>query len=411
MEVYVARQPIFNSSEEIIAYELLYRNKNKNVFPNIDSDSATVNVLVNSFLSIGIEEVSKGKPTFVNFSSYLLQSPVFDFISPGMIVIEVLEDVVITNEILSQLKHLKSRGFKIALDDFVLTEDKKNNYELFQCIDYIKIDFLALSLLKRMEYENFFKENYPHIKLLAEKVETREQFEVAKHSGYELFQGYFFEHPQIIQSTDIPPNAIQYLQILSHLRKDEPDINLLAESIERDISLTYKLLQLINHSSKKSKTKVRTIKQAVLLLGLTELRKWMYLLALREARLDIEKETKKEIIYMSFFRGKMCEKLANYKLKENASEFFLIGLFSLIDALLERSLDVILQQLPFPDDIIDTIKGKDTEMSPYLKLSSAVSKGDWKKIEMHSEQLCIPTEIIMNFCEEAKEWVKEFIDY
>ena len=410
MEVFVARQPIFNIYEQIVGYELLYRNKQENQFPHVDLDIATVDVLINSFLSIGMDEVSQGKPAFVNFTGKLLMSTVFDYIEPTKVIVEILEDVKLTTEIVERIRELKQRGFKMALDDFILSKNIEEHEEVFNYIDYIKIDFLATPLLQRMEIENEIKGKYPHIKFLAEKVETRNQYDVAKHSGYVLFQGYFFEQPQVLSSTDIPSNVIQYLQILSLLREEEPDINVLSENIERDIALTYKLLQLINHSTKRTKSKVRSIKQAVLLLGLAELRKWMYLLAMREARLDIEKDTTKEIMFSSLFRAKICEKFANYKNKENHSEYFLIGLFSLIDAILERPLTRILQQLPFTEEIIETISGSDTYMTPYLNLSIALNKAEWSKVEILADELKIPYDIVMQYYEEVNEWVKASFD-
>ncbi len=192
MEVFIGRQPIFNLHEQVVAYELLYRSKNVNTFPMVDSDAATVDVLVNSFLSIGIEEVTNGKPCFVNFTENLLMSSINEYLNPSQVVIEILEDVPLTPKLVERVIELKSYGFKIALDDFILDEHVQIYDELFVHIDFIKVDFLLSPLLERMEIENKVKEKFPHIKLLAEKVETRNQFEVAKHSGYELFQGYFF---------------------------------------------------------------------------------------------------------------------------------------------------------------------------------------------------------------------------
>ena len=251
MEVFIGRQPIFNLHEQVVAYELLYRSKNINAFPLVDSDAATVDVLVNSFLSIGIDEVTKGKPCFVNFTENLLNSTLTDFLNPAQVVIEILEDVPITLKLVERVRKLKSMGYKIALDDFVLDDQVEIYDELFAHIDYIKVDFLLSPLLERMEIENKVKENFPHITLLAEKVETRNQFDVAKYSGYKLFQGYFFEQPQIIKATDIPANTLQYFQILTLLKDEEPNVDMLVENIERDISLTYKLLQMINNSTRR----------------------------------------------------------------------------------------------------------------------------------------------------------------
>ncbi|MEG0386285.1 MAG: EAL domain-containing protein [Solibacillus sp.] len=409
MEVFIGRQPIFNAQEKIVAYELLYRNSEKNSYPMVDADTATVDVLVNSFLSIGIDEVTKGKPSFVNFTENLLMDTTLDYISPSKVVVEVLENVPITKELVERIIELRKRGFKIALDDFIMNDDVQIYNELFANIDYIKIDFLLTPLAERMEIENKIKSQFPSIQLLAEKVETRDEYEVAKHSGYVLFQGYFFEKPQVIKSTEIPANALQYFQIISLLRDEEPNIDVLAENIEREISLTYRLLQLINNSSKRSKSKVRSIKQAILLLGLTELRKWIYLLAMREINLNDNDDVFIELMGASLFRAKVCEKISRANYKGNFSEYFLIGLFSLIDSLLKRPMNSVLNQLPLSESIVETISGADTEMQPYLQFSIALNKLDWPRINELAEELNIPSESIIPIYQEVIEWVEDTI--
>lgn len=404
MDVFIGRQPIFDIQEQVVAYELLYRNNKVNAFPETDSDAATVDVLVNSTLSIGLDEVTKGRPYFVNFTENLLMGPVTDYLETKNLVIEVLEDVVITPDFVLRIKELKERGFEIALDDFVMDEHVTLYNELFQYVDYIKIDFLLSPLLERMAVEDRVKKNFPHIKLLAEKVETRNQFEMAKHSGYTLFQGYFFEQPQIIQSTDIPANILQYFQVISVLKDDEPNIEILAENIERDIALTYKLLQLINHSTKRGKSKVRSIRQAILLLGLTELRKWIYLLAMHGCAKQ-ETDVFKELMFASLFRAKVCEQVARIKHKENFSEYFLVGLFSLIDSLLSRPLHMVLMQLPLSEIVLETIGGKKTEMTPYLEFSMALNQVDFDKIDELGEQLHISREQAGQLYDEVYDWV------
>lgn len=407
MEVFVGRQPIFNRHEEIVAYELLYRNNYTNQFPNIDADTATVELLINSFLSIGIKEVANGKPSFINFTETLIMQESVDFIEHGQIVIEILEDIPITMALIERLKQLKKAGNKIALDDFVVNEEVLIYDELFQHIDYIKIDFLHTGENERAAIENTIKTKFPHIKLLAEKVETREQYEMAKESGYFLFQGYFFEKPQILTARDIPANLFQYFQIISLLRDDEANIDELANNIEREISLSYRLLKLINGSSRRSKTKVRSIKQAILLLGLTELRRWIYLLAMRESDVKRNNDIFQELMYASLFRAKACEKLARRNYKKNFSEYFLVGLFSLIDSLLKCPMNAIITQLPLSEMILETISGERTEMTPYLQFATALSKLDWEGIIPLSRQLNIPVEGLLPMYEEVKVWVDE----
>ncbi|MCM3723027.1 EAL and HDOD domain-containing protein [Solibacillus isronensis] len=407
MEVFVGRQPIFNKHEKIVAYELLYRNNYTNQFPNIDADKATVELIINSFLSIGIKEIANGKPLFINFTENLIMQESLDIIEEEQIVIEILEDIPITIALIERLKQLKNAGNKIALDDFVMNKEVLIYDELFRYIDYIKIDFLHTDENERVEIENTIKMKFPHIKLLAEKVETREQYEMAKESGYFLFQGYFFEKPQILTATDIPANLFQYFQIISLLRDDEANIDVLANNIEREISLSYRLLKLINGSSRRSKTKVRSIKQAILLLGLTELRRWIYLLAMRESDVNRNKDVFQELMYASLFRAKVCEKIARLNYKKNFSEYFLVGLFSLIDSLLKRPMSAIVTQLPLSETILETISGEHTEMTPYLQFATALSKLDWEGIIPLSRQLNIPVDGLLPMYEEVTVWVDE----
>ncbi len=220
------------------------------------------------------------------------------------------------------------------------------------------------------------------------------------------FRVIFFEQPQIIKATDIPGNAIQYFHIISLLKEEEPNIDLLAENIERDISLTYKLLQMINNSNRRSKSKVRSIKQAILLLGLANLRKWIYLLAMREIDVNADSDLFKELMCTSLFRAKVCEKLAKLSYKQNFSEYFLIGMFSLIDTLLQRPMNMILQQLPFSEEITETLLGVQTEMTPYLEFSIALGKLDGDSLKELSSQLDLDMAHINVLYTEALEWAE-----
>lgn len=412
MEIFLGRQPIFNIHEQVVAYELLYRNKEKNSFPNVNPDKATIDVLVNTLMNIGIEEVTNGKPSFVNFTENLLFSSFVEYLDPLEIVIEVLEDVLITEELVQRLQYLQTKGFTIALDDFILKEENDIYNELFQYVDYIKVDFLNTSVKERMTIETKVKDLFPHIKLLAEKVETRKQFEIAVQSGYSLFQGYFFQQPEIIKGTDIPANTIQYFQVLVLLREDVPNIDTIAETIERDISLSYKLLQLINKSKLRTKSKIRSIKQALLMLGLTDLRKWIYLLAIRDIPNHDKLDIYTELMQRSLLRAKVCDILAMRNNLHNHSEYFLIGLFSLIDTILCRPMNVILQRMPLSEELIVTLSGGKTELTPYLQFSIAICKADMRKAIEIGEIWGLTEDDVLEIIQEAKEWVKEaYTDY
>ena len=408
MDIYLGRQPIFDLEEQIVAYELLYRNTEINSFPQVDSDHATLDVLINTFVTIGVEEVASGKPCFVNFTENLLLGKLPDYLDSSKIVLEILEDVTFTAELIDRIKQLSALGYKLALDDFIMQPQYMELYhDLFQYINYIKIDFLATPTVERMQLEEHIKRDYPHINLLAEKLETRRQFEIAVHSGYSLFQGYFFQQPQVLKSHDIPSNTLQYFQIVALLREDEPDINRIAEGIEIDISLSYKLLQIVNMSPKRKRSKIRSIKQAVLMVGLAELRKWVYLLALREFPNSLDKDSYLELMHSSLYRAKVCERLAKHNFLPNASEYFLLGLFSLIDSILSTPMHLILGHLPLSEEIVETLSNQETELSPYLQLSIAMDKADFEKIDEPAPILKLSTEQVRDIHHEVRTWVKE----
>lgn len=301
MELFIGRQPIFDLNGHIGAYELLYRSKDKSEFSSINPDAATVDVIVNAFLNFGIKEVTNGKPCFVNFTENLLMGPLVDYLDPNQVVIEILEDVQITPKIIDRVRELKLAGFQIALDDFVLDEQVEIYYELFSIIDYIKVDFLLSPLNKCIEIEKEIKSKFPHIRLLAEKVETIKQLNSAKNSGYELFQGYFFERPQIITTRSIPTSTIQCFQIITLLSVDEPNIDAITEIIESDISLSYNLLHLINTYHHFGKSSIQSIKQAILMLGLIDLTRWIYLLAMKDSINSSYPSVKLELMRVSLF--------------------------------------------------------------------------------------------------------------
>ncbi|WP_397539891.1 EAL and HDOD domain-containing protein [Rummeliibacillus pycnus] len=405
MEVFIGRQPIFNTLEQVYSYELLYRNGNgKNEFPDIDSDLATVDVIINSFFSIGFEELANGRPCFINFTENLLMSDIFDQLNPSQVVVEILEDVPITEKLIRRVKELKAKGYRIALDDFIMQDDVKYYQELFKYTDIIKVDFFISTKEERHQIEERVKKEFPHIALLAEKVETREQYQEAIQIGYKLFQGYFFMQPQIIRGNEIPANLLQYYRVIALLRMEDPDIDQIAEGIEHDIALSYKLMQLINSSSKRSKSKIRSIKQAILHLGLEDLKKWIYILTFRESQKYNSAGTFDELMKTSLCRAKLCGLLAKYNRKRNTSEYFLVGMFSLIDALLQRPMNNILMELPLSDEVVETISGSSSIMQPYLQLTIALERMDIKIVNEIAKDLEINIDDVLEISKAANKW-------
>lgn len=406
MNLFMARQPIFTVAEHVFAYELLYRNSETNAFPSISPEQATIEVLIHSFVTVGVEKIAQGRPCFINFTETLLKEKVVESFPPQHVIIEVLEDVRITAELIDTLRQLKQKGYSIALDDFVLKEDTNLYNELFALTTYIKVDFMNSTPAERLAVEQKVKSGFPHIVLLAEKIETHEEFERAKRAGYELFQGYFFAKPQLIRSADMPLNAVAYFHIIKLLQAEEVDIDSITHLIERDVSLSYHLLKLVNSPALRTRAKIRSIKQAVMMLGFIELTKWLYVLVLREVQDDIPGGTK-ELLESALFRAKACEELAQKTQAGNAAEFFLAGMFSLVDVLLKCGISDVLKQIPLSDQVNETLTGQTTTITPYLKLVVGMDIVDWNVIGEKAQELGLDAHAITTIYENARLWAGE----
>lgn len=409
LHIFVGRQPILDREGRIFGYELLYRNSERNSFPDINPEQATIQLLINTFLSIGVDQVSGKSKSFINFSGDLLIKDIFSNVNPECMIIEILEDVEITPLLISRIREIKQEGFQLALDDFIMQDQYALHTELFELIDYVKVDFLAVDEKDRRYIERFVKK-YPHIKMLAEKIETEEQFQIAKESGYDLFQGYFFAKPEIIKGVEIPPNLNLHMQIINKLNETDPNIDEIANLILHDISLTYKLLRFINTMNFNIPKSVGSVKQAIVLIGMREFRKWMRILMLQDIGDHSSSGRVKALISYSMARAKMCELIAVRTGHPNGDEHFFVGLFSLLDVIMKRSWADIIPLFPFSEDVAETLQGKQTDLSPYLKLAIATERFDLEEIEKIGKQFGVSKEEIAGCSTKANQWAQALED-
>lgn len=410
--IFIGRQPILGRAGNIYAYELLYRNSEENSFPNINPEQATISLIVNTFLTIGVDQVAKGVPTFINFSGELLAQDLFLSLDPDLVVIEILEDVQITPALLRRLQVFKDEGFKMALDDFTLQDQYVKCPELFEYIDIIKVDFMQNDEIEKARIKRFLKK-YPKLILLAEKVETEADYQMALKDGYDLFQGYFFAKPEIIRSSEIPANTLVHLQIIDYFHKGSQSITALTELIMRDVSISYKLLRFINSLAFDIPRRISSIKQAIVLIGLNETKRWLQVLMLHDLGSELKNGRVTALVELSLRRARALELLAKYKGKSNKDEYFLTGMFSLIDAVMKRKWEDILPLLSLSDGIIQTLSGEETEITPYLQLIKAVERFEWEKVEKLADELGIPKKVLSDVYLEGLRWsqgIEDFIE-
>ncbi len=393
MDVFVARQPIFDREQKVFGYELLHRSGAVNAYECIDGDQATAEVIINSLLVIGLDILTRGQKAFINFSYNLLIKESALLLPKSLIVIEILEDVLPDEKIISSCQKLKELGYIIALDDFVYKEEF---LPLLELVDIVKVCFLETDTVER---EAIVKRNtHKKVKFLAEKVESQEDFQQALRMGYSYFQGYFFSKPIIIPGRDIPSFNPTYFRLLQEIYRPEIDYSQLEKYMKQDVSLSYKLLKYINSIQFGFRDEIRSIKQALAILGRKGLIKWASLLLLR----NIGSNKPAELLVSSICRANFCELIApQVRLKDRSSDFFLMGLFSHIDAFLDRPMATIIDELPMANDVKGALLGKTNTFRIVHELTADYERGDWDNFSKKVQYLKLREEAVAQMYLEA----------
>lgn len=394
MDVFVARQPIFDRNKKIYAYELLFRTGLSNKFPDIDGDIATTSLLSSSFFTVGIDKVAAGKIAFINFTEELIANGTPQLFSSGKMMVEILEDVDPSAEIIASCKELKKAGYELALDDFVYAGKFE---ELLYLSDIIKIDFRFTSEEKIVEMAHSLKKY--NCKLLAEKVETYEEFEKAMELGFDYFQGYFFSKPEILKNKDLSASQVTLMRLISKINASEFDVSSLGELISQDISITYKLLTYINSAYFGRLQPISSITQAISYLGEKGFKLFVSLIITSK----LAKDKPDALVKMATVRARFLELVAD-ELKIDSSEMFLLGLFSLIDAMLDRDMEEILKQLSLTKKVYDALTDRTGELFIYIRLIETYETGNWIAFRYAQKRSGVENQKLFDFYLEAIAW-------
>ncbi|MBM7647751.1 EAL and modified HD-GYP domain-containing signal transduction protein [Bacillus ectoiniformans] len=402
MTVFVARQPIFDRQEKVVAYELLHRSTARHTsFHDIDGDRATIEVLHNSFLNIGIDRMAEGKRLFVNFTENLLLMDLPSFLPNEKVVIEILEDIEASEELLYACGKLKEKGYLIALDDFILHDQ---NAALLPFTDIIKVDFLLTTRSQRQAMKQRITRT--SIKWLAEKVETREQHQEALEDGFDFFQGFFFSKPSTMSADAIPQTINSHFLILKEMAVTQADVNKISSIIEKDLSLSYQLLKLLNKVAYKRRGKIKTIHQAVMMIGLDELKKWISFILLN----DTGPKCTKEIIRTSLIRARTLEEIAKLcNQKQQSAHYFMTGMFSMIHALIARPLEEILAELPIDTEVKNGLLSSESILYRTLDVIKLVERGNWQQAVTNCVHVGINPNAFFACYHEAIRWSDQIL--
>ncbi len=367
-DIFIGRQPIYNRDVELHAYELLYRhNKNQNSANIVDHDRATAEVVLNAFLEFGLDHLVGDKLAFINLPrSFLVGDLPIPFTSE-QVVLEVLENIVVDEQIIHAVQQLRQAGYSIALDDFVFHESLR---PLVENSGIIKIDMMSLPREQIAKHVAALRE-YP-VSLLAEKVENHDDFAFARALGFDYFQGYFFCRPNIVAGHTLSTNRLSLLRLLAALQQTNPDINSITELVSQDVALSYKLLRRLNSAAFGLSRPIESIHHALVFLGLKHIKQWIALIALSNVP-----DKPNELMVLGLTRARMCEQLARTG-QGNGEVHFTVGLFSVLDALLDTPMDELLRQLPLAEDLKQALLHHQGMAGRALSCAKAFERGEWE---------------------------------
>lgn len=396
----LARQPIFDMDMNVFAYELLCRDSHENRANIIDGDKASSQVLLRTFTDLSIVDVVGEHKAFINFTrNLLLNSPPF---SRTQLVVEVLEDQLIDNKMLAALGQLRAQGYTIALDDFTLNN---NSVKMLEYADIIKLDVLALSDAELEYHVKYLKPL--GVKLLAEKIETYEMLDRCKNMGFELFQGYFLSHPQIMLGKKYAESRQIIVQLLAQLNDPRTDIEQIEQIISQDPVLSYKLLKLINSAAFHFVCKIESLRQAITLLGLIQVRSWITLLSM--ANIDGKP---RELSVTTMVRARFCQTLGEAMSGvKRGDTYFTVGLLSTIDAFMDSPLDDLLSKISISDVLTNALLHHQGLEGKVLEVVKLYENARWEEIDWEMlEASGVDQSALSHFYTESLVWVTDALE-
>jgi EAL and modified HD-GYP domain-containing signal transduction protein len=401
MTIFVARQPIFDLASRVSGYELLYRrDSERTMAEGVDSNTMSARVIANTFLGIGIRELTGGVPGFVNFTREPLLDGTHELLDPQEVVIELLESIQCDVDTLRACRALRTAGFTLALDDFVYDP---SFHPLLELASIVKVDVLDR---EESDIQHLVEQLRPFgVRLLAERVETDTVHERCKAMGFELFQGYFYSRPETMSKEDLEPGQMAILQLLNLLRDTETSDASLDEAFRGDPGLCYKLLRIVNSASMGGRG-VESIAHAVRLVGRASLHRWLSVIL--AGSFASKGGTYSELALAALTRARLCELMAERSSRNLApNALFMTGLFSMMDALMRAPMDRVLARVAVADDVRSALLTRTGTQAPALLLAEAYEEGDWSRARELAQPVGVDADRVVPLYFEAIFWARQ----
>lgn len=396
--LYVARQPILDEHGRVYGYELLYRAAAGETTCSVESDFASASVITSAILDLGLDTLTGGRPAFLNVTASLVIRHIDALVTPKDVVLELLETIEVTEELVEACRKLKAKGYLLALDDFVPGSDAET---LLPYVSFVKVDVLttpipvAAALAQRLKPLG--------VTMLAEKVENRVVYEQTKEAGYTLFQGYYFCKPVVQEGAAIPAHQLVYIRLLAALSRHDLGMLELEALVKQDVSLSLRVLRFVNSAAVPVRTEVGTIRQALLLIGIEPIRKWASVWCLA----GLNPRATPELATLALVRARSCELIGEHTRLLDASELFLVGLFSLLDVMLSRTMTDALDNLPLPPSTADALIGRGNRERLILDAVLAYEGGAWDAASEAMASAGVDTAVLPAAYTTALRWAQD----
>jgi c-di-GMP-related signal transduction protein len=393
---FVARQTILSTDESVFGYELLFRNGVEDFFCAPDADAASRSTLNTSML-IGLDVLCNGRRAFINCTRDVLLKDYITLLPSSQVVIEVLESVPADDLVIAACRRMKQAGYLIALDDFAMNDPRQ---ALTDLADIIKVDFRATSLADAATIVQTY--GPWRCRMLAEKVETREEFVAAKQAGFLYFQGYFFRRPEILTTHEIPANQLNYLRMLTAVSQPELNVREIENLVKSEAALCYRLLRYLNSAAFGFSAEINSVRHALSILGEREVRRWIRLVA----TLAAGQGKTSDLVLAALVRARFCE-LLSPKVQHGDSDLFLMGMLSLMDTILEVPMKRVLDDIPIDQASKAVLLGQPGGLRPFYQLMLAQESGEWKAVSDLCSQLHLSETDISQAYWQAMQWARE----
>jgi c-di-GMP-related signal transduction protein len=393
---FVARQPILTKDEKVFGYELLFRDGVENFFCSADPEAASRSTLDTSML-MGLDVLCDGRRAFINCTREMLLKDYVTLVPSNQTVVEILETVPPDDLVMAACQRLKEAGYMIALDDFAIDDPRA---PLTEVADIIKVD---LKRTTPAECAAMIKRYSPwRCRMLAEKVETREEFVAASKAGFVYFQGYFFRRPEVLGTHEVPANRINYVRMLQTVSKPELDPREIEDAIKSEASLCYRLLRYLNSAVFGFATEIHSVRHALAMLGEREVRRWVRLVV----TLAAGQGKSSELVLSALVRARFCE-LLSPKIQHGESDLFLLGLLSMMDAILEIPMPEVLDRVPIDQETKALLLGGTGRLRPLYQLMLARESGDWQNTAELSKSLHLSDGEVAEAYWSAMQWARQ----